>query len=139
MTTFFRKYSTILLTSLLLVLLILAWLIPAERLFLGISFVLSSFLIASAAILEKHKEAYDQGRSTRRIFIRNALLEIIGAGLAMVLAGVVGKYAAGLAAQQIEDGLLRLIVGLLVGLLVGLGIGALAKKTWMRFVKLTAH
>ena len=132
---FFKKYSTIILISILLMLLMLAWIFPAERLFLGITFVLSSFVITSAAILEKHQEAYHQGRVTRRAFIRKALLEITGAGLAMILAGVVGRYAAVLTVQQINDGLLRLITGLLVGLLVGLGVGTLAKKTWGRFVK----
>jgi hypothetical protein len=135
MNSFFKKHSTILQISILLTLLVLAWFIPAERLFLGLSFVLTSFLVASAAIVEKHKGAYDQGKVTRRVFLRNALLEVTGGGLAMVLAAMLGKYAAGLAAQQIEDGLLKLIIGLLVGLLVGLGVGALAKKTWGRFVK----
>ena len=135
---FFKKHSTIIIVSILLMLLILAWVFPAERLFLGITFVLSSFFIASVSILEKHQEAYHQGRVTRRVFIRNALLQITGVGLAMVLAGVAGRYAAVLTVQQINDGLLRLIIGLLVGLLVGLGVGTLTKKTWRRFVKIAS-
>ena len=135
MTAFFKKHSTLILASMLVTLLILAWIFPSERLFLGITFVLFSFLIASLAALEKHMETYHQGKSTRSLFLRNTVVEITGTGLAMMLAGLLGRQAAQVAAQQVGDDLLRVLVGIIVGLLVGMGVGALARKTWGRFVK----
>jgi hypothetical protein len=139
MTAFFKKHSTLILASMLVTLLILAWIIPSERLFLGITFVLFSFLIASLAVLEKHRETYQQGKSTRSLFLRNTVLEITGTGLAMVLAGLLGRAAALAAAQQIDHDILRVVTGLVIGLLVGSGVGALAKRTWGRFVKISSH
>jgi hypothetical protein len=137
MTAFFKKYSTIILISFLVTLLILSWIIPSERLFLGITFLLFSFLIASAAVIEKQKEPYRRGRITRGAFIRNAALEIIGTGLAMIAAGMLGKHAAELATQQIGNDLIRIIAGMMVGLLVGVSVGALARKTWGRLVRVS--
>jgi hypothetical protein len=135
MTAFFNKHATLVLASFLAALLILSWVIPSERLFFGITFVLFSFLVAGAAVLEKHREAYRQGRVRRGVLCRNILLEITGVGIAMLLAGLLGKYAAGLAAQQVEGGPLRLVAGLVVGLLAGLGVGVLARRTWRRLVR----
>jgi hypothetical protein len=137
MTAFCRKYSTIILILLLVTLLVLARLFPSAGLKLGIVFLLISFFIASLAVLEKHKEAYRLGSITRGVFIRNAALEITGAGLAMALAGLLGRYAAQVATQQIGDDLIRIIAGMIVGLLVGISVGGVARKTWGRFVKIS--
>jgi hypothetical protein len=136
MTTFFRKHSTPILLFLLVILLILAWLFPSNGLILGIIFLSFSFFITSSAVLEKHRKAYRQGKITRGIFIRNVLLEGMGILLAMVLAGVLGRYMAGIATRQIDNGLLRVIAGIVVGLLVGLGIGTFARKTWGRLARI---
>ena len=135
MAAFFRKYSTPILFFLLLTLLVLAWLFPSDGLILGIIFLLLSFFITSSAVLEKHREAYLQGKIGRSIFIRNVLLEGTGILLAMVLAGVLGRVMAGMATRQIEDGLVRVIAGIMVGMLVGIGIGTVARKTWGRLAK----
>lgn len=135
MTTFFRKHSTPLLLSLLFTLLILSWLFPASGLLLGFIFLSFSFFITSSAVLEKHKEAYRQGKIGRSIFIRNVVLDCTGILLAMVLAGVLGRLIAAIATRQIEDALVRMIAGILVGLLVGMGVGTFARKTWGRWAK----
>ena len=129
MTAFFKRHSTLILVSLLVTFLVLSWIIPSERLFLGITFVFFSFLVGSAASLGKHNEAYCAGRVTRGIFIRNAALEIGGTLTIMLVAGLLGRYIAGIATQPIGDDLLRLIAGLLVAMCVGIGVGFLAKKT----------
>lgn len=139
MAAFCKKHSTLILISCLVMLLILAWIIPSERLFLGIIFLLLSFSIASLAVIEKQREAYRQGRITRGVLIRNALLEITGTGLVMVLAGLLGRTAAQAAAQQIGNGLIRVIAGIVIGLLVGMSVGTLAKITWGRLVKIFPH
>ena len=134
MIAFIRKYSTILLVSSLFTLLILAWLFPASGLKLGIAFLLLSFLIASIVVMEKHQKALRKGEMRRGVFIRNATLEVSGTFLVMLLAGLLGRYAAEVATQQIEHDLLRVLAGLGVGLVVGLGVGILGKKTLRRLV-----
>jgi hypothetical protein len=134
MTAFITKHSTIILMSLLLMLLILAWVFPAAGLKLGITFLLLSFLIASLAALEKHKKAYRGETITRKVFIRNGALEISGTFLVMLLAGLLGRYAAEVATRQIGNDPVRLIAGIGVGLVVGLGVGTLAKKTLRRMI-----
>jgi hypothetical protein len=136
MTAFCKKHSTIILLSFLIGFLVLGWIIPAERLFLGITFLVFSFLIASLAIVEKHKEAYDQSKITRGRFFSNAALEITGTGLIMCAAGLLGRAAAQSAAQQIDNDLLKIIIGIAIGLLVGIGVGILAKLTWGRLLRI---
>jgi len=134
MVTFLRKHSTILLISGLLTLLLLAWVFPASGLKLGIGFLLLSFLVASVAVLEKHQKAFRNGELRRGVFIRNATLEVSGTFLVMLLAGLLGRYAAEVATQQIEQDLLRVVAGLGVGLVVGISVGVLAKRTLRRLV-----
>ena len=134
MIAFIRKYSTVLLVSSLFTLLILAWLFPASGLKLGIAFLLLSFLIASIVVMEKHQKALHKEEIRRSVFIRNATLEVSGTFLVMLLAGLLGRYAAEVTTQQIEHDLLRVLAGLGVGLVVGLGVGALAKKALRRLV-----
>lgn len=139
MTTLLRKYSTPILVSLLLVVLILAWLFPSEELFLGIIFLSFSFFIAGAAMIAKHREKYRDGKITRRVFIRTVALEITGTWMAMILAGLLGRMIAGIATQQITDALIRLILGIMIGLLVGIGVGLCVWQTWGRFVKVSVE
>ena len=139
MTAFCKKHYTLILLSFLTLFLILGWLIPAERLFLGITFLVFSFLIASLAIIEKHQEAYHQSKVTWGRSFGNAMLEIVGTGLTMTLAGLLGRAAAQAATHQIGDDLLRVMAGIAIGLLVGIVVGALAKLTWGRLVKISFH
>jgi hypothetical protein len=135
MIAFFKKHSTLILISLLLTLLILAWLFPSAGLKLGAAFLLGSLGIASFIAIENHRKAYVLGRVTRGIFIRNAVLEILGILFAMVLAGLLGRFVAEITTRQISHELTRILAGVLTGLLVGVGVGAFAKRTWGRFVK----
>ena len=135
MTAFFKKHSTPILFCILLMLLVLAWQFPGAGLRLGIIFLLFSLVAGSLAVLEKHRQAYHQGKITRGVFIRNAVLEIMGILLAMTLAALLGRPLAALATRGIGNGLIRVIAGLLVGLLAGIGIGFVVKQTWGRLVK----
>ena len=137
MTAFLTKHSTIVLISGLMILLTLAWVFPALGLKLGIGFLLLSFLIASLVVLEKHKKAYRKEAIHRNVFIRNAVLEISGTYLVMLLAGLAGRYSAEIATQQIGHDLIRVIAGIGVGLVVGLGTGFLGKKTLRRLVEIS--
>src|SRR5215211_5415756 len=101
MIAFLNKYSTIILLSILLILLALARIFPTVGLKLGIIFLFVCFFIASLVVLEKHKNAYRKGEITQSIFIRNAVLEISGTWIVMVLAGLLGRAAAGAITQPI--------------------------------------
>jgi hypothetical protein len=136
MTDFLSKYSTFILSSLLVLMLALAWAFPSAGLKIGTIFLLSSFLLAAAAVLHRHQKAYRKGEIGRKIFIRNAAIEISGVFLVMMLAGLLGRMAAEAATQGIAHELLRLLGGIGVGLLVGLGVGILGKKTLRRFVQI---
>jgi hypothetical protein len=135
MTAFVKKHSTLILMSLLVILLVLAWIFPSAGLKLGIAFLLLSFFIASWIALEKQKQAFRKGQIPRVIFIRNAVLEITGSGLIMLSAGLLGRYIAGIATQPIGDDLVRVIAGIVVGMVVGIGVGVLAKKMLRRLIE----
>jgi hypothetical protein len=134
MAAFITKHSTIILMSGLAILLVLAWILPAAGLKLGIAFLLWTFFVASLVVLEKHKKAYRKEEITRNVFLRNAVLEVSGTFLVMLLAGLLGRYSAEAVTQQMRNDLLRMGAGIGVGLVVGLGVGILAKKTLRRLV-----
>jgi hypothetical protein len=135
MTTLLRKYSTLILISLLLAVLLLAWLFPSAGFFLGIIFLIFSFFITGAAVIAKHREKYRQGKITRRVFLRTVALEITGIWLAMILAGLLGRTLAEVATQYITHELTRLFAGIAIGMLVGVGIGLLVRQIWVQSVK----
>lgn len=137
MMAFLSKHSTLILLSLLGTLLVLAWVFPSAGLKLGIAFLLLTFLIASLAVLEKQQKAYRKGEITQGVFIRNAVLEITGTFLVMLLAGPLGRVMAEVTTQGISHDLLRILAGIVIGLLVGLGVGTLAKKTLRRLVQVS--
>ena len=134
MAAFLTKYSTPILISLLVMMLALAWAFPSAGLKIGIIFLLSSFLLAAGAVLQKHQKAYRKGEIGRKIFIRNAAIEIGGIFLVMLLAGLLGRTAAETATQGIAPHLLRVLAGIGVGLLVGLSVGMLGKRLLRRLV-----
>lgn len=136
MTTVFKNYRTLISVALLLVVLFFARLFPAAGLILGVTFLLFSLIIASLAVIGKHREAYRQGQITRAIFIRNIFVEILGVLIAMALAVLLGRYIAQIATEHINNALTKFIAGILIGLLVGIGVSILVKHVWGRIVKL---
>ena len=136
MTAFLTKYSTLILISLLVMMLVLAWVFPSAGLKIGIVFLLSSFFLAGTAVIYKHQKAYRKGEIGRKIFIRNAAIEISGVFLVMLLAGLLGRLAAEAATQGVVPHLLRVLAGIGVGLLVGLGVGMLGKRMLRRLVEI---
>jgi hypothetical protein len=134
MISLLRKYTTLILILLLPALFVLAWLFPSARSGLGMVFLLASFLIASLATIQKHRETWLKGRITRGILLRNVSLEITGTALAMLLAGSLGRAVAGLVMEQVDGDLTRLVAGLLAGLSMGMVVGIFVNKTWGRLV-----
>ena len=130
-----KKYLPIIFVTLLLAIIIFLWQYPSFTSALGIAFLLFSLAAAISSIFKKQREAYLQSKITRGAFMRNVLLEIFGILLAMALAGLLGRYIAKFATEQISNHLTKLIAGILIGLLVGMGMGVLVNRTWDRLVK----
>lgn len=135
MTTFLKNHSGKILLSMLLVLLILAWIFPSWGLRLGVTFLLVTFFLTSWLVVDKHREAFRNGQITRGRFIGNAAVEISGTWLVMLLAGLLGRTVAEIATRPLENDLVRVLAGLGVGLVVGLVLGVFAKKTLRRLVE----
>ena len=136
MTILFRNRLPLLFASLLVGALILAWSFPALSLIFAITLLLLSFGLASFVAIHKHRQAYRQGSIRRKEFLRNASFEVLGILLAMILASLVGKEIAHMAAGQIDDALFRALAGILIGFLTGLGTGILIRRLWGRLVRL---
>jgi hypothetical protein len=115
--------------------LICVWLFPSYGLILTILFLLCSFVLASLPVVEKHRQAYLQGKTSRSVYIRNILFDLLGVLLALLVAALLGRYIAEIATEQIGNDLLKLIAGIMIGLLMGLAVGIFVKQAWRRLGK----
>ena len=70
-------------------------------------------------------------------YISASFLSLIWLGLllAMVLAGLLGRFIAQIATQHISNDLIKLAAGIATGLLVGVGVGVLMQHLSGRFMK----
>jgi hypothetical protein len=134
MSILFGKHSTLISIALLLAV-IAVWQFPSARLMLFMIFLLFSVARAIASVIAKHREARLKGRITPVIFVRNVLIETTGLLLAMVLAGLLGRYIAQVATQHISNDLIKLAAGIATGLLVGIGVGVVMQRISGRFMK----
>ena len=132
MNHFLRRVPTFLFIGLLVTLFVLAWLFPSAGPRLGMAFLAASLLVACFFIVQGQRAAYRRGAITRRVFLQNVLVEVTGVGLAMVLAGVLGRAAAGMVTAQVGDGLVRFLAGSLIGLVAGLIAGFLVSRVLVR-------
>jgi len=135
MLSLFRKYSVIISVLLFLSLLICIWMFPSSGLIFTMLFVLCGFVLASFPVIEKHRQAYLQGKISRGIHIRNILFDVAGILLALILAALLGRYIAEIATSQIGNELIKLITGIMIGLLIGLAVGTFVKHAWGRIAK----
>jgi len=123
----------------LLLAVIAVWQFPSARLMLFMILLLFSVARAIASVIAKHREAHLQGRITFVVFVRNVLIETTGLLLAMVLAGLLGRYIAQIATQHISNDLIKLAAGIATGLLVGIGVGVVMQRISGRFMKTAAE
>ena len=138
MSILFRKHSTLISIAILLAV-IAVWQFPSVRLMFVMILLLFSVLRAIGSVVTKHREAYLQGKTTRVVFIRNVLFEIIGILVAMTLAGLLGIYIAQIVTQQISNELIKFTTSIATGLLVGIGVGIIMQHIWGRFIKTSAE
>lgn len=135
MSTLFSRHSTLISLLLILALFASVWLFPSSGITLGVIFLLFGLVATSYVIVKKHRQTYLQGKTSRVIFIRSVFLELSSILLAMILAGLLGRYLAGIATRQIDDELIKLIAGIGLGLLVGLFVGMLIKRASSHLIR----
>jgi len=134
----FGKHATLIPIAILLAV-IAVWQFPSVRLMFVMILLLFSVVRAIGSVVTKHREAYLQGKTTRVVFIRNVLFEIMGILVAMTLAGLLGIYIAQIVTQQISNDLIKFAVGITTGLLVGIGVGIVMQHIWGRLIKTSAE
>lgn len=134
MIAFLKKYM---IPISLLVLLVVLWQFPTAINAIFVAILAISLTTAILVIFKKQREAYLQGKISRGVFVRATFLEIIGILLAMILAGLFGRYIAQVATAQIANDLIKLIAGIVIGLLAGMGVGVLVQRTWGRLMKIS--
>ena len=114
------------------------WQFPLARLIIVMIGLVFSGARAFASMIAKHREAYLQGKTSRVVFIHNVLFEIMGILVAMMLAGLLGRYIAEIVTQQISNDLIKFTAGIATGLLVGIGVGIVMQHIWGRLIKTSA-
>ena len=67
------------------------------------------------------------------------LIDMSGILLAILLAGLLGRYAAEIATRQIGDELTKLVVGIVIGTLIGLGTGFVVQRAWGQLARIRFH
>ena len=67
-----------------------------------------------------------------------AHLNSLGVLLAMILAGLLGRYGAEVATRPISNELTKLVVGIIIGMLIGLGTGFVVQRAWGRFMEIVS-
>jgi uncharacterized protein YacL len=98
-----------------------------------------SFAIAIFILVQKQTKLYREEPTSQVKLARNVLFEVMGVLLAMVLAGLLGRYIAQTGTAQISNDLTKLIAGIVIALLAGMGVGFLVKRTWGRLVKTSSE
>ena len=128
------RYRMHLSIILILVLFAGSFFVPIWANAIALAVVLLSLIIALYYVVSKHIRI-NQGKPTNKIrMTRNILLELTGILIAMLLAGLAGRYGAEALTHQIGDKWMKLTVGILIGLLTGLGVGIVFRRAWGRFI-----
>ena len=133
---FISVYLPILLIALLLAMIFLA---PGWAGAIVSVALIISFVIAILPVVQKQMKLYRKNPVSRVRLGLGILFEIMGILLAMVLAGLLGRYFAQLGIAQISNDLIKMAAGIVIGLLAGMGIGILVTQTWGKLVKTSAE
>ncbi|MCC6298748.1 MAG: hypothetical protein IT314_05590 [Anaerolineales bacterium] len=135
--SFLKRPLVVSIQFLLLIVTSIRHLSVAALIMIGIGALAVSLASATVSIFKRHKVSHSQGKITRGDFVRNVSVEILGILLAMALAGLLGRYLAQIAMEQIHEVSIKFIVGIMIGLLAGMGVGVLVKRTWIQLVKIS--
>ena len=130
----FLFYRTALSIILILALLSGAVFLPGWANTIAAGVVFLSLSIAVYAVVQKHARLQQGKPASKIVMARNILVELTGILLAMLLAGLVGRYAAEAATRPISDESIKLVLRIFVAAGVGLGIGFVVRRAWGRLV-----
>ena len=133
-----RSYLPILCIALLIALIAIFFFSPTlAGTAVSIALIISSAIAIFSAV-QKQMQLFREKPTSRLKLVLNVLLEIMGILIAMVLAGLLGRYIAQLGTAQISHDLTKMVAGIVIGLLAGMGIGILVTRTWGKLVKASA-
>ena len=134
-----RSYLPILCIALLLALIAIFFLAPTwAGTAVRIALIISSAIAIFSAV-QKQMQLFREKPTSRFKLVLNILLEIMGILLAMVLAGLLGRYMVQLGTAQISNDLTKMVAGIVISLLAGMGMGILVTRTWGKLVKTSAE
>ena len=116
-----------------------SFLVPVWANTMALTAITLSLSMATFPVVQKHIRLNRSGAASKFRLARNIVLEFIGILLAMLLAGLIGRYAAGILTRQMGDELMKLIAGILIGMLTGLAVGILVRRVWGQLVRISSH
>jgi hypothetical protein len=111
------------------------WVNQSVGITLALIFLLFGLTATSYTIINKNRKAYQQGKISLSISIKNTCLEILAILLAMVLAGLMGRYLSVVVMGNINSHPLKLLTGIGIGILVGWAIGLFIKIASSRIIR----
>ena len=133
-----RSYLRILCIALLLALIAIFFLVPAwAGTAVSIALIISSAIAIFSAI-QKQMQLFREKPTGGFKLLLNVLLEIMGILLAMVLAGLLGRYIAQLGTAQMSNHLTKMVAGIMIGLLAGMAMGIVVTRTWGKLTRTSA-
>jgi hypothetical protein len=133
------SYLSILCIALLLALIAIFFLAPPwAAMAVRVALIISSAIAIFSAV-QKQIQLFREKPTGLVKLVLNVLLEIMGILLAMVLAGLLGRYIVQLGTAQISNNLTKMVAGIVISLLAGIGVGILVTRTWGRLVKTSAE
>jgi len=133
------SYLSILCIALLLALIAIFFLAPPwAATAVRIALIISSAIAIFSAV-QKQIQLFREKPTGLVKLVLNVLLEIMGILLAMVLAGLLGRYIVQLGTAQISNALTKMVAGIVISLLAGMAIGTLVTRTWGRLIKTSSE
>ena len=131
------KYPLSIIIAVLLIVTLLAtvWVNAKAGIVLTLIFLLFVLSATSYTIIQKNRNACQQGVISRSTSIKNTCLEISAVLLAMILAALVGRYLTVMLSGGINGTPVKLITGIGLGLLAGWIVGLFVKHASGRFIR----
>ena len=132
----FKHLLSITLSILLIfIMFITAWRIPLVGIALGLIFISFGLSATCYTIINKNRKAYQKGKFSLTICMRNTSIEILAIVFAMVIAGLIGHYLSLAITGNINSHPVRLLTGIGIGILVGWAVGLPIKLASARFIR----
>ena len=100
--------------------------------------VILGLSVVTYSVVQKHMHLHRNEQAPKINTVKNILFELTGILLAMLFAGMLGKYTVEAVTPQIGDQMMKLIAGIVIGMLTGLCVGIVVRRVWARLVGILA-